>query len=218
MEEILVKISDIEIENKLTLKFIYKEKEFRMLVDVIKQEKDYIVITAILENDTILDPETMSNVEVVSIVKDGLYTYKTCKLTAIECNGMRSYAITCDDDVSKDNRREYFRVFVGEIGKISITSIDGSKIEMEGIIKDISINGMGVILNREIKIGSKMSVIYNFEGLNIHLLGEVIRAEKVPGRKYFSYGCKFYSSNPLVNRVIILKQMRNKQRQVLESE
>lgn len=211
-------ISEIVIESKLILKFIYKEIGFSMAVDIIKKENGFLVITAILENDIPVDPKNLSNVELVYIVKDGLYTFQACKLEPTECFSMRAYMITSDENVNKVNRREVYRVFIGEITKIKVISQQGVKTELEGILKDISIQGMGVIFNREIEIGYKISIIYNYEGLNIHLLGEVIRADKVPGRNYYAYGCKFFNPNSLVNRVIMLKQMKTIQRHVLEPD
>ncbi|MDF2537232.1 MAG: hypothetical protein K0S76_253 [Herbinix sp.] len=201
-------ISEIENGKKLMLKFIYKEIEYSMLVDIIQKAKDHIIITAILENGITVEPSTMQNIRLLYIVRDGIYTFNKCNLQTTELNKMRSYVMTSDENVEKENRREAYRVFIGEIVKVRVSSINGSKIVTEGILKNISVNGMGVIIKREIKVGSKMSILYNFEGLNIHLLGEVIRAQKVPGRNYFDCGCKFYDSNSLVNRVIMMKQMR----------
>jgi c-di-GMP-binding flagellar brake protein YcgR len=213
-----VKVSDIEIGKKLILKFIYKDIEFNMVVDIIQKEKDYIIITAILENGITLEPSLLKNINVMYIVKDGIYTFNSCNLQVMEYNKMRSYAVTCDDDVVKENRREAYRVFIGEIVKIRITPVSGPKIGTEGIIKNISVNGMGIILKREFKVGSKISILYTFEGLSIHLLGEVIRARKVPGRNYFDYGCKFYNANSMVNRVIMVKQMRTSKKSVQKAE
>jgi c-di-GMP-binding flagellar brake protein YcgR len=213
-----VKISDIEIGKKLILKFVYKELEFSMAVDIIQKEKDCIIITAILENGITLEPSLLTNISLMYIVKDGIFTFQSCNFQVMEYNKMRSYAVSCDEDVVKENRRDAYRVFIGEIVKIRITPTSGAKFGTEGILKNISANGMGIILKREIKVGSKMSILYNFEGLNIHLLGEVIRAQKVPGRNYFDYGCKFYNANSMVNRVIMVKQMRTSKKGVQKTQ
>jgi c-di-GMP-binding flagellar brake protein YcgR len=203
-----VRIYDIEIENKLIIKFIYKDKPFKMVVDLIAKKNKSIIIPSILENNKALAPSSLANVEIIYTVKEGIYQFKSTKFEANIYQGMRVYYVTSQEEVSRLNRREAFRVFIGELSQIDVDAEDGTKKEFEGVLRDISVSGMCIVLKNELDIGTTISIIYNYEGLNIHLLGKITRKDKVERYNAFIYGCKFKETNNGVNRVVVLKQIR----------
>ena len=205
-----MKLTDIDVETKLIIKFKYKEKPYSMIVQVVARSSKYIVIPSILQNNEVVDPNTLEDIELLYTVKDGIFRYPLTKLEASVFNGMRAYLVSYEEDVVRFNRREAYRVFIGELVKIDIATVDGKKRTIEGILKNISITGMAIILKQDIEIGGTISILYDFEGIYIHLLGKVIRKEKVGRYRAFSYGCMFKDSNYSINRVIMIKQLRNK--------
>lgn len=205
-----MKIIDIETENKLIIKFKYKDRPFSMIVEIIAKNNKYIIIPSILENNQVVDPNTLSEVEIIYTVKDGIFLFEATSLEISVYQGMRVYLVSSDEDINRQNRREAYRVFIGELVKINITTEDGKKKNIEGIVKNISVTGMGIISKHEFEIGTTMSVLYEFEGIYFHLLGEVIRKEKIHRYKAYSYGCMFKVPNNNINRVITQIQIRNK--------
>lgn len=212
--DIRMKIIDIEIENKLIIKFNYKDRPFSMVVEIISKNNNYIIIPSILEKDLIVDPSTLSEVELIYTVKDGIFLFESTRFEISVYQGMRVYLVSSDEDINRINRREAYRVFIGELVKINVTTADGKKKNIEGILKNISVTGMGIISKHEFEIGSTISVIYGFEGIYFHLLGEVIRKDKINRYKAYSYGCLFKVPNNGINRVISQIQIRNKTERV----
>lgn len=205
-----MKIVDIEVSNKLIIKFIYKDKPYSMVVDLIAKSSQYIVIPAILQYNEVVDPSLLANVEIIYTVKDGIFRYEYPKIETSVLQGIRVYLVSAEDDVARLNRRNAYRVFIGEVVKLYVTSQNGSKKDYEGILKDVSISGMGVVLKNELEIGSTISIIYNYEGLNIHLSGQVIRKKKINRYRAFVHGCRFDTPNNGISRVLTLMQIRNK--------
>ncbi len=208
--EIKVKIVDIETNNKLIFRFHYKEKPYSMIVDIISKTSMYIIIPAILQGKQIVDPGLITDTELAYTVKDGVFQFTSLKIEASVIMDMRVYLVSTEEDIARLNRREAYRVFIGEILKIMTVSKGGRKRTYEGILKDVSIRGMGVILKCDIELGSTIYIPYSYEGLNVPLTGEVIRKEKIGKYRAYSYGCKFQEPNHNINRIVMLKQIKGK--------
>ena len=205
-----MKIIDIDTESKLILKFRYKEKSYSMSVTIIVKSKHYIVIPAILERNQVVDPETLLDRELVYTTKEGIFRYEQVKLEFATFMGMRVYYASSEEDIAKMNRREAFRVFIGDLVKITVMLPNGRRKYVEGILKNLSIAGMGILLKQDFEIGATMRIVYEFEGVSFLLSGQVVRKEKVARYRAFNYGCRFKEPNNSINRIIILKQLRAK--------
>ena len=205
-----MKITEIEKENKLLLKFKYKEKSYSMIVVLFAKNAQHIIIPSILENDRVVNPEELKEAEIIYTIKDGIFRFGQLTMESALYQGIRVYTVRSDDDVTRANRREAYRMFIGELTKVTITMENGKKRNVEGILKNLSITGMSVVLKQEFDVGSTMSILYEFEGLSFFLQGTVVRKDKMNGYRAFSYGCRFKDPNHSLSRIIIQKQTRNK--------
>ena len=205
-----MKITDIETENKLIIKFKYKEKSYSMIVMLFAKTAQYIVIPSVLENDQLVNPEDLKDAEIIYTVKDGIFRFGLLKIESALYKGIRVYNVSSDEDITRSNRREAYRLFMGELVTVTVLMNNGKNRTVEGILKNISITGMSVVLKQEFEVGTVMRILYTFEGLNFLLQGKVIRKDKMRGFRAFSYGCIFKDPNHSINRIIIQKQIRNK--------
>lgn len=205
-----MKITEIETENKLLLKFKYKEKPYSMIVVLFAKSTQNIVVPSILENDRVVNPEELKEAELIYTVKDGIFRFGQLKMESALFQGIRVYNVSSDEDITRANRREAYRMFIGELAKVTVALENGKKRNVEGILKNISITGMSIVLKQEFDVGATMSILYEFEGLNFFLQGTVVRKDKMNGYRAFSYGCRFKDPNHSLNRIIIQKQSRNK--------
>ncbi|MDF2906793.1 MAG: hypothetical protein K0R34_2114 [Herbinix sp.] len=205
-----MKITDIETDNKLLLKFKYKEKSYSMVVVLFAKNALNIIIPSILENGQVVNPQELKEAEIIYTVKDGIYRFGSLKLESAYFRGIRVYHVSSDEDITRSNRREAYRLFVGELVKITVETENGKKRSVEGILKNISVTGMSIVLKQDFDINTSMRILYDFEGLSFYLQGKVIRKEKMNGYRAFSYGCIFKDPNHSINRIIIQMQTRNK--------
>ena len=205
-----MRLTDIDTENKLIFRFKYKDKPYSMIVSIITKSIQCLIIPAILDRNQVLDPNIITDAEIIYTVKDGVFIFRDMKLEVSSIMDKSVYLVFSEEDIPRLNRREAYRIFIGEILKISVTSKSGRKRVYEGILKDVSILGMGVILKNDIEIGSVISIAFQFEGLSIPLRGEIIRKEKMNRYRAYTYGCKFEEPNNSIFRVMVLKQVKNK--------
>lgn len=205
-----MKIFDIDTENKLIFKFNHNEKDYSLFVSLLAKSNQYIVIPSILKNNQVVEPDSLKNAEIIYTVKDGVFRFPIHKLQPEVFKGMRVYYTYSETEATLENRREAYRVFIGEIVTVAVTSQNGKKKSVEGILKDLSVTGMAVISKVEFEVGAMMQTVFNFEGVNFLLLGEIIRKEKIHRFRAFCYGVKFTSPNYGINRILMIKQIRSK--------
>ncbi len=205
-----MKIIDIDTESKLILKFRYKEKPYSMALVLMAKSSKYIVVPAILEKNQLVDPASLTDKELIYTTKDGVFQFASTRMETAVFMGMRVYYVSSEEDVTKMNRRGAYRVFIGDLVKITIILENGKRKYVEGILKNLSVTGMGIILKQDFEIGSAMRIVYEFEGVSFLLSGQVVRKEKVARYRAFAYGCRFKDPNNSINRIIILKQLRSK--------
>jgi c-di-GMP-binding flagellar brake protein YcgR len=205
-----MKIFEIDTENKLIIKFNHSDKDYSLFVSLLARSSQYIVIPSILKNNQVVDPAQLKNAEIIYTVKEGVFRFPISKLQPEVFKGMRVYHTYSENDVVVENRRDAYRVFIGEIVTAAITYQNGKKKNVEGILKDLSVTGMGVISKVEFELGTMMQIIFNFEGVNFLLVGEIIRKEKIQRFRAFSYGVKFTNPNYGINRILMIKQIRSK--------
>lgn len=202
-----MRLTEIDTENRLIFRFKYKDKAYSMPVNIISKSTQCIIIPAILNRNQVLDPNSITNADLIFTVKDGIYNFQDLKIEASTIMDKNVYLLFSDTDCTKINRREAYRLFVGEILKINVISKDGSTKVYDGILKDMSILGMGIILKNDIEIGTMINVQYSYGGICVQLVGEVIRKSKMDRFRAYTYGCKFFEPNNSVFRIIVMKQL-----------
>ncbi|HHV10896.1 MAG TPA: PilZ domain-containing protein [Clostridiales bacterium] len=205
-----MKIFEIDTENKLIIKFNHNDRIYSFFVSLLARSSGYIVIPSILKNNEVVDPGLLKDAEIIYTVKDGVFRFPISKLQPETFKGLRVYYTYSEGDVALENRREAYRVFIGEIVTVLITNEDGRRKNVEGILKDLSVTGMGVISKMEFEEGTLMQIVFNFEGVNFFLSGRIVRKEKIRRFRAFSYGVKFDSPNYNIQRIIMVKQIRSK--------
>ncbi len=206
-----MKIFEIDTENKLIIKFNHNDKNYSFFVSLLAKSSGYIVIPSILKNNEVVDPSLLKDAEIIYTVKEGVFRFPISKLQPEIFKGLRVYYTYSEKDTAIENRRESYRVFIGEIVTVLITNEDGRRKNVEGILKDLSITGMGVISKMEFEEGSLMQILFNFEGVNFLLSGKIVRKEKIRRFRAFSYGIQFTNPNYGIQRIIMVKQVRSKQ-------
>lgn len=213
-----MRLTDIDTENKLIFRFKYKDKPYSMMVSIITKSIQCLIIPAILDRNQVLDPNLITDAEIIYTVKDGVFIFNDIKLEVSSIMEKRVYLVFSEADITRLNRREAYRVFIGEILKVTVVTRNGRKRVYEGILKDMSTLGMGVILKNDIEIGCSINIAYQYEGLYIPLSGEIIRKEKMNRYRAYTYGCQFKEPNNSIFRVIVLKQVKNKNENKIENK
>jgi hypothetical protein len=202
---------DLPVKTKLDLRFNYKKRKYCMEVELQMKLADYILIQAINCNGEPISKMDMNDPELTYKTETGLFVFKTAAFKLVNYKESYMYAVTSPDDAEKVNRREAYRVYINDPVLLKITKTNQNIVELSGILKDISLTGMGIILPYKGEDIKTMEIILDLtRNTNINLMGDVVRIKELPNNKGYLYGCQFQIQKEALSRYIMSRQVRNK--------
>lgn len=214
-----MKIGNIPLNTDIEIVFEYMSKEYCMKIQIQINNTENIFIPAILNNGKPIKPHELKNVKIIYKEPNGVYTFTDIELKAVLYSGANLYEIRNDYEVARVNHRDAFRVFVGD--PINFKIIRGDNITTtSGILKDISLTGMGIISNFKIEGAALIELIFvTDEGKKIKLRGNIIRVNELEHNRGFLYGCKFIDKNDSsLGKCLLKRQIEHKKKQDMKKE
>lgn len=139
------------------------------------------------------------------------YFWKSVVITKEMVNGEIYHCIRSKLPGVKLNRRNSFRVYIGEHGTLIDSPGNG---ERDVRIKDISSNGISFVAKGEeesdFRLGDRVHLMYrdSEEHFIIDVESRIVRAEK--HKAGMVYGCSFVKSYPQIDRYIATKQLKER--------
>ncbi len=132
----------------------------------------------------------------------------TCKI--IKENEQSYYQITSYSEGYENNRREAFRLFIGNDG---VAQVGINKKALEVIVRDVSENGFSFVTSTDVTmaVGEPVRLVFIDLDITFSLMGIVVRKVNV-NEKEVLYGCKLSVKN---NK--LLKYINDKQRQEIST-
>jgi len=128
-----------------------------------------------------------------------------CKL--LNENGQQFYQLTATSDGYENNRREAFRLFVGNNG---IAQMGINENVLNVIVKDVSENGFSFVasVDTEMAVGKPVRIVFSDLDIMFSLMGIIVRKENIDKKKVI-YGCKLSVKNNELTKYINSKQRQN---------
>jgi hypothetical protein len=204
-----MKLYDLPERAILELKFLFRNKEYTMNMRLQGKQEDRIFI-----------PTVCSKGQPIGALEQPVITYKTgsgififndLDMKLVTFSGYYMYSIASLEDVEKINRRETYRVFICEAINFKGITSNGSKIDIYGVLKDISLTGMGLVLNRQYKDLASIEIKIKVNDLSrVTLVGEVINVIKLPKNRGYLYGCRFDGQKDFLSRFLLRRQHQNR--------
>ncbi len=202
---------DLPDNAKLELRFIFKSKNYSMEVEIQMKIVNTIFIQAISCNGAPIDNMGVNDPVLIYKTEKGLYLFKEAAFKLVHIKGVNMYAVTCQNEADKVNRRAAYRVYMNEPVILRITKFNRNKIELSGILKDLSLTGMGIIL--PYKGDDIQTIEIQLElgrNTDISLVGKIVRIKELANNKGYLYGCSFQTQKDALSRYIFSRQVRNK--------
>lgn len=199
------------VDEKL-IKDYYKKYQYGsgILADTIEQSGKYVGFR-LSENDSVM-------LKVFCTINKKPYLWTKVKIITAVFKKKTYYLIMSNQNAKETNRRTGFRQSVGSNGIMQLNIGSGSK---NIIIKDISPNGIGLVLDirdEYPKVGEKVQIIYtdkvgNKAGLSrefsFSLKATVARIDDSNHRDRI-LGCRFDRPDETISQYINMKQIENK--------
>ncbi|MDF2951495.1 MAG: hypothetical protein K0S18_1078 [Anaerocolumna sp.] len=194
---------------EIELNFMYKEIARSMLVEKRNASNNVMYIPAILDKNIPIPESEMEDVKIIYKANDGITTFHPVKLELRKFNENYIYIVICENNAERQNRREAFRVFIGEQIMLTVKFRDGHENKCQGVLKDISVNGMGIVSGVNLEGAITISFVYEvWEGYQILLTGQLVNSQKL--ERGYLYGCKFNERSEILSKFTVKRQIMNK--------
>lgn len=169
-----------------------------------------IINNSLLISPIMIDKQTIgfgngSRVNLIVKVDDKVYVWSNISAILVKYDGKIYHKIELNERGKPYNRREAYRLYVGEDMNIYINTASGA-ISLSVLVKDISESGVGFITKEDLETDRVIRLkIKDFHSL-ISLSGVIVRKEHLPHLDSFLYGCKFNEKNNRLGNYIARRQ------------
>lgn len=190
---------DIELDVKCNGKFM----NFRS--DVVLIKNNSILITSIKVDDQTVGFSDNCQINFLYKSGDKLYIWENVDIKLVKFDGTICHKIDLIGEGKPYNRRNCFRMYIGEEMPLYINTATGPT-AISVLVKDISETGIGFITKEELDIDRTFRLKLKDNSLIINLSGIIVRKEYLDNLHSNLYGCKFNEKNNLLSKYIVKKQ------------
>lgn len=204
-----MKLYDLPERAVLEFKFLFRNKEYTMNMRLQGKQEDRIYIPTVCSKG-----QPINNLDQPVITYKtgaGIYIFNDLDIKLVTYQGYYMYSVASLEDVEKINRRDAYRVFICEAINFKGITSNGSKTDIYGVLKDISLTGMGLVLNRQYKDLISIEVKIKINDVSrVTLDGEVVNVIKLPKNRGYLYGCRFNGQKDFLSRFLLRRQHQNR--------
>lgn len=174
---------ELEINNKIEV--IYGEKNYKSVIQDIREEEDEILIFIPVLDGEYLTLVTGRVIEQIYYDNNGnVYQFKSKVLGRIKEKNLSLYRFSSPFDVRKIQRRDYVRVnFIKAINYLSSKDIEKEKYK-KALLLDLSGGGMKIKVDEKLDKNDLIfsKIIYDDSIIDVN--GKVVRVEKTEDKEY----------------------------------
>lgn len=198
-------IDEIPIGANIEIEVRYKGKSVSFNSKVIYLHQNSILIDPIVVNDKTIGFNDNCRVNLIVKIDGKVYLWDNVAVKLVKYDGKIYHQISIQGEGKPYNRREAYRMYIGEDMPIYLNTAQGPT-TITVLVKDISETGVGFITKEELDINRTIRLkLKDFNNL-ISLSGIIVRKEFLPHLDSFLYGCKFHEKNNKLGRFIARKQ------------
>jgi c-di-GMP-binding flagellar brake protein YcgR len=202
----IIKGGDIELE----VRYNGKSMSFNSNVALIIEQS--ILIAGIKVDNKTVGFSNQCHINFLFKNDGKLYIWENVKVSLIKMNDVIYHKIDLSGEGKQFNRRDTFRMYIGEDMPIYINTAAGPT-AIDVLVKDISETGVGFISNEELDVERTFRLKLKDNGRIYVLSGIIVRKEILSDINSFLYGCRFTEKNNILGKYIAKKQseqLRNK--------
>lgn len=204
--------TEAQVGDNLIIQVVFKEQNIDLPSKIVGIRGNDLIVDIIYLNKKIVNLSS-DNIRInLMLIRENkvpiVWKNVTCK--TIKENEQAFYQITAHSEGYENNRREAFRLIIGNDG---MAQVGVNKKALEVIVKDISENGFSFVTSTDIKmaIGKPVRLVFVDLDITFNLIGIVVRKVNVNEQEVL-YGCKLSVRN---NK--LLKYINSKQRQSISA-
>ena len=198
-------IDDIPIGSGIELNVRYIGHTMSFISEVVLIIKDSILISPIVVNEQTVGFNDDCRVNLIVKIENKVYLWNNASVKLVKYDGTIYHKINVTGRGKPYNRREAYRMYIGEDMPIYINTASGP-ISINVLVKDLSETGVGFISNEDLDIDRTIRLRLKDNHIIINISGIIVRKEFLSHLDSFLYGCKFNEKNNRLGHYIARKQ------------
>lgn len=141
------------------------------------------------------------------LYKEGgnIFFWENVTVKLVKYDEVIYHQVELDGEGKPYNRREAFRLYIGEDMPLYINTADGPK-AITVLVKDISELGVAFITKEDLEVERTFQLKLRDANALLIMDGIIIRKDFLPNLNSYIYGCKFYKHNNRICKYIAKKQ------------
>ena len=198
-------IDEIAVGGSIEIEVVLTGKALNFKSEVVLIKHHSILINSIKFNDQTVGFSDKYKINFLYKHEGKLYKWENVSIKLVRYDGGIYHKIDLAGEGQPYNRREYFRLYIGEEMPIYINTASGAT-ALSVLVKDISESGVGFITKEDIDVDRTIRLKLKSNNSIISLSGVIVRKEYLENIKSNLYGCKFYDKNNALGQYIAKRQ------------
>lgn len=173
--------------------------------EVILVINNSILISPIIVNEQTIGFNDNCRVNLIVKIEGKVFLWDNVTVKLVKYDGIIYHKIDIFGEGKPYNRREAYRMYIGEDMPIYINTSSGP-LSVSVLVKDLSETGVGFISKEDLDLDRTIRLRLKDSHSIISLSGIIVRKEYLPHLDSFLYGCKFNEKNNRLGNYIARKQ------------
>lgn len=209
-----MQIDEIAVGGAVEIEVILSNKAINFKSQVALIKNNSILISCIKFNDHTIGFPSKYKLNFLYVHNGKLYKWENAIIKLVRYDGTIYHKVDLSGDGKLYNRRDFFRLYIGEKMPIYINTANGAT-AIQALVKDISESGIGFITREKLDIDRTVRIKLKNNNTVIDLSGIIVRKEYLEHLKSYLYGCKFNEKNNDLGKFIARRQSEILRKQIL---
>lgn len=200
-----MRVDEILIGGTMEIEVKYNGKTMNFKSDIVDVKENSILISSIKVNDQTVGFSEKCQINFMCIMDNKVYIWDNVTIKLVKYDGAIFHKIDLNGEGKPYNRRDAFRMYIGEDMPLYVNTASGPA-ALSVLIKDISETGVGFITKDDIEVERTVRLRIKDNNTLISVSGIIVRKDFLPNLDAILYGCKFNEKNNLLGKYIAKKQ------------
>lgn len=201
-----MKLYEIPINTLVELQFFYLEERHMISAGLLYKYADTVYVSAVKTAGKTISAKKLRDFKVYYKTDASVYSFTNLSPRSISYNGQNLYAIQTSQDARLIKRLTAYRLFIGAPICARITS-EGVTRQINCILKDISMTGMGILSLKKIDEHAKIEISFRVrENQPEVLTASITHSREFKSGNGYLYGCEFDVPNESIGNYVMRRR------------
>lgn len=200
-----MQIEEIPKGGNIELEVRYSGHTMSFRSDILDIINNSILVSTIKVNDQTIGFSEKCQLNFLYKAEGKVYIWENVFVKLVKFDGNICHKIDLFGDGKPYNRRDSYRMYIGEDMPLYVNSASGPT-AISVLVKDISETGVAFITKDDIDIDRTIRLKLKDNAMMISLSGVIVRKDFLQNLNSYLYGCRFNEKNDKLGKYIAKKQ------------